>query len=93
MAVSDIARSEGHVFSKALNRLFQRHGFDVFVEELVEKSEVFSSGTWRPSVAPGAYFRMSMVGYFEGLSSERGIAWRCAVPVSSSKPHSVAITT
>ena len=82
VAVSDIARSEGHVFYKALNRLFQRHGFDAFVEELVEKSGIFSRGLGRPSVAPGVYFRMSMVGYFEGLSSERGISWRCADSMS-----------
>ena len=82
IAVSEIARSEGHVFYRALNRLFQRHGFDAFVEDLVEKSGIFPSGMGRPSVAPGVYFRMSMVGYFEGLSSERGIAWRCADSMS-----------
>jgi len=82
IAASDIARSEGHVFYRALNRLFQRHGFDGFVEGLVEKSGIFASGIGRPSVAPGVYFRMSMVGYFEGLSSERGIAWRCADSMS-----------
>lgn len=82
VAVSEIARSEGHVFYAALNRLFQKHGFDAFVEGLVEKSGLFASGMGRPSVAPGIYFRMSMVGYFEGLSSERGIAWRCADSMS-----------
>jgi transposase len=82
IAASDIARSEGHVFYRALNRLFQRHGFDAFVEDLVEKSGIFVNGVGRPSVAPGVYFRMSMVGYFEGLSSERGIAWRCADSMS-----------
>jgi transposase len=82
IAASDIARSEGHVFYRALNRLFVRHGFDSFVEGLVEKSGIFSNGMGRPSVAPGVYFRMSMVGYFEGLSSERGIAWRCADSMS-----------
>ena len=82
IAASDIARSEGHVFYRALNRLFQRHGFDAFVEDLVEKSGIFVNGVGRPSVPPGVYFRMSMVGYFEGLSSERGIAWRCADSMS-----------
>jgi transposase len=82
IAASEIARSEGHVFYRALNRLFQRHGFDAFVEELVEKSGFFASGVGRPSVAPGVYFRMSMVGYFEGLASERGLAWRCADSMS-----------
>lgn len=82
IAAADIARSEGHVFYRALNRLFQRHGFDDFVERLVEESRIFTNGVGRPSVAPGVYFRMSMVGYFEGLTSERGIAWRCADSMS-----------
>ena len=82
IASSDIARSEGHVFYRALNRLLQRHGFDAFVEGLVERAGIFANGVGRPSVAPGVYFRMSMVGYFEGLSSERGIAWRCADSMS-----------
>jgi transposase len=59
IAASDIARSEGHVFYRALNRLFQRHGFDTFVEDLVQKSGIFVNGVGRPSVAPGVYFRMS----------------------------------
>ena len=50
VAVSDIARSEGHVFYKALNRLFHRHGFDAFVEELVEKSGRFSVSVLEDSV-------------------------------------------
>ena len=82
IAASDIARSEGHIFYRALNRLFLKHGFDSFVEGMVEKSGIFADGVGRPSVAPGVYFRMSMVGYFEGLSSERGIAWRCADSMS-----------
>jgi transposase len=82
IAASEIARSEGHVFYRALNRLFQRHGFDDFVEGLVQKSRIFANGVGRPSVPPGVYFRMSMVGYFEGLTSERGIAWRCADSMS-----------
>lgn len=78
IATDEIVRGEGHVFFSALNNLFRRHGFDAFVEAEVEKSGVFSNGVGRPSVAPGIYFRMSLVGFFEGLSSERGVAWRCA---------------
>ncbi len=74
----EIVRGEGHVFYRALNELFRRHGFDAFVEELIEKKKLFADGVGRPSVAPGVYFRMSLVGYFEGLGSERGTAWRCA---------------
>jgi transposase len=82
IASGEIVRGEGHIFYVALNKLFRRHGFDEFVEGLVEKSGIFADGVGRPSVAPGIYFRMSLVGYFEGLSSERGIAWRCADSMS-----------
>lgn len=82
IASGEIVRGEGHIFYVALNNLFRRHSFDQFVEGLVEKSSIFAEGVGRPSVAPGIYFRMSLVGYFEGLSSERGIAWRCADSMS-----------
>jgi hypothetical protein len=82
IAASDIARGEGHVFHSALHRLFVRHGFDSFVEGLVEKNGIFSKGMGRASFALGVYFRMSMVGYFEGLSSDRGIASRYADSMS-----------
>jgi transposase len=74
----EIAKGPGHVFYRALNEVLQRHGFDRFVEELIEKKRLFADGVGRPSVPPGVYFRMSLVGYFEGLGSERGVAWRCA---------------
>ena len=82
IASGEIVRGEGHVFYVALNNLFRRHSFDQFVEGLIETSGIFADGVGRPSVAPGIYFRMSLVGYFEGLSSERGIAWRCADSMS-----------
>jgi len=66
----------GHPFYRKLNQLLAGHGFDAFVEGLCEKFYHDSLG--RPSIPPGVYFRMLLVGYFEGLDSERGIAWRCA---------------
>jgi len=66
----------GHPFYQKLNQILARHGFDAFVEGLCEKFYHPSLG--RPSVPPGIYFRMLMVGYFDGIDSERGIAWRCA---------------
>jgi transposase len=74
----ELARSEGHVFYRRLNELLSRHGFDVFVEKRVWQSEVFAEGIGRPSIPPGIYFRMMFAGFFEGLSSERAIAWKCA---------------
>ena len=78
----EIVRGEGHVFYRALNALFRRHGFDEFVEGLVEEAKVFADGVGRPSIPPGVYFRMALVGYFEGLGSERGVSWRCADSMS-----------
>jgi transposase len=73
-----LARAEGQTFYTALNELLARHGFDRFCEERVAAEKVFDETMGRPSVPPGVYFRMLLVGYFEGLPSERGIAWRCA---------------
>ena len=55
-------------------------GFDAFVEKQCAK--FYADGLGRPSLAPGRYFRMLLVGYFEGLDSERGIAWRAADSLS-----------
>ena len=62
-----------------MNGLLGGNGFDDFAEELCR--ELYAE-TRRPSVAPGAYFRMLMVGYLEGIDSDRGIAWRCADSIS-----------
>ena len=68
--------SPGHPFYQRLNRLLDEHGFDRFVES---RCKAFYADTMgRPSIAPGVYFRMLLIGYFEGIDSERGIAWRCA---------------
>jgi len=65
-----------HPFYKKLNAVLAKAGFDAFVENLCQS---YYHEIWgRPSIAPGIYFRMLFVGYFEGISSQRGIAWRCA---------------
>jgi len=69
-----LVKAPGHPFYRRLNQLLRKHGFDAHVASLCEK---FYSETGRPSVPPAVYFRMLMIGYFEGLDSERGIAWRC----------------
>ncbi len=78
VATSELARGEGHLFYCRLNELLKRHGFDEFVERRVSELGVFADAIGRPSIPPGVYCRMIFVGFFEGLSSERGIAWRCA---------------
>jgi len=69
-----------HVFYDALNRLLADGGFDDFAEELCRP--YYEEGIGRSSIPPGVYFRMLLVGYFEGLDSQRGIAWRCADSLS-----------
>ena len=70
----------GHPFYKRLNQVLDRHGFDAFVEE--RYAQFYAEGIGRPSLPPGVYFRMLMIGYFEGIDSEREIAWRVADSLS-----------
>jgi hypothetical protein len=65
-----------HVFYEKLNRLLDESDFDTFVEDLCEP--YYADNVGRDSIPPGRYFRMLFVGYFEGIDSQRGIAWRCA---------------
>ena len=76
VATATLARPASHPFYERLNRLLDECRFDEFVEAACRKFYATSLG--RPSLAPGMYFRLLMVGYFEGLDSERGIAWRAA---------------
>ena len=76
VATSELTRTAGHPFYERLNGLFNEHGFDDFVEGLCAKFYADKMG--RPSLAPAGYFRLLLVGYFEGIGSERGIAWRAS---------------
>lgn len=78
-----LPRSPGHVFYDKLNTLLREGGFDRHVEALCEP--YYAQGKGRPSVPPGVYFRMLLVGYFEGINSQRGIAWRCSDSLSLRK--------
>jgi len=64
-----------HAFYDKLNRLLDESEFDTFVEALCEP--FYADDVGRPGIPPGRFFRMLFVGYFEGLDSQRGIAWRC----------------
>ena len=77
---ADLPRSAGHPFYERLNRVLDEAGFDAFVEEQCAK--FYADGVGRPSLAPGRYFRMLLLGYFEDLDSERAIAWRAADSLS-----------
>ena len=76
VAVSELPKSVSHPFYEKLNRLLAEHGFDDFVE--AQCRPFYAEKMGRPSLAPGQYFRLLLLGYFEGLDSERGIAWRAA---------------
>jgi transposase len=75
-----LPRSPGHVFYQKLNGVLREAGFDRWVEKLCKP--YYARGRGRPSIPPGVYFRMLLVGYFEGINSQRGIAWRCSDSLS-----------
>ena len=72
----DLAAIKPHPYYDKLNKVLAAHHFDVFVEQLC--APFYAGNVGRPGLAPGVYFRCLIVGYLEGLDSERGIAWRCA---------------
>ena len=80
LATSELAKSPGHPFYERLNKILAAARFDRFVEERCARFYVQDKG--RPGIAPGVYMRMLLVGFFEGIDSERGIAWRCADSLS-----------
>jgi transposase len=73
---AEMPRSPGHAFYDRLQGLLRESDFDGFVEEVCKPFYAAKMGA--PSLPPGRYFRMHMIGYFEGIDSERGLAWRCA---------------
>lgn len=73
---ADLPGSPGHPFYTKLNEVLRDEKFDDFAEEACKAFYADKMG--RPSLAPGVYFRCLMIGYLEGIDSERGIAWRCA---------------
>jgi transposase len=94
VAAPDLPKSPGHVFYEKLNGLLAEAGFDPWVEELCRP---YYAKDGRPSIPPGVYFRMLLVGYFEGIGTQRGIAWRCSdslslrkflgIPLTEESPH------
>ena len=75
VATQDLPRSAAHPFYSRLNQILDQHDFDGYVEGLCER---FYADEGRPGLAPGRYFRLLLIGYFEGLDAERAIAWRAA---------------
>ena len=80
VSTADLPKSRGHVFYRKLNTLLAGADFDRFLEDLCQAH--YADGKGRPGIPPGVYFRMLLVGYFEGITSQRGIAWRCGDSLS-----------
>ncbi|HEY1749610.1 MAG TPA: transposase [Xanthobacteraceae bacterium] len=78
----DLPRSDGHPFYQKLNALLSEAGFDAWIERRCRPFYEQEEKRGKPSIPPGVYFRMLLVGYFEGIDSQRGIAWRCADSLS-----------
>jgi hypothetical protein len=76
IAASDLPASPGHPFYVRLNAILDAHGFDRFAED--QCRAFYAPVTGRPGLPPGQYFRLLLVGYFEGIDAERRIAWRAA---------------
>src|SRR5215471_8051687 len=76
VAHSELPRTVAHPFYQRLNQVLEERGFDGFVEEQCER--FYAEVMGRPSLVPGRYFRLLLIGYFEGIEGERGIAWRAA---------------
>jgi transposase len=77
---SEQAEAPGHPFYEQLNRVLEEAGFDEHCEQ--ECAKFYHAKLGRPSLAPGVYFRTLLIGFFEGIGSERGIAWRVADSLS-----------
>lgn len=73
---AEVATAPSHPFYKRLNQLLEKHGFDEWVEGQCQR--FYAERMGRPSLPPATYFRVLLIGYFEGIDSERGIAWRLA---------------
>jgi transposase len=76
IAYTELTRAPGHPFYERLNELLEQAGFDAFVEGRCAR--FYHARLGRPSLMPGVYFRSLLIGYFEGIEGERGIAWRVA---------------
>jgi transposase len=76
VATSDLPKSPGHPFYKRLNQVLAANSFDAFAEAACRR--FYAPKLGRPSLPPGRYFRLLLLGYFEGLGSERAMAWRAS---------------
>jgi len=100
VATTELPSSPGHPFYRKLNEVLREAEFDSFVEALC--APYYADGVGRPGIPPGVYFRMLFIGYFEGLNSQRAIAWRCGdsrslqeflgIPITEKTPDHSSMT-
>ena len=76
IATNELPVTGGHPFYQWLNQILDAPAFDGFVE--AQGAPFYAATVGRPSLPPGTYFQLLLIGYFEGIDSERGIAWRTA---------------
>ncbi|HMY18849.1 MAG TPA: transposase [Polyangium sp.] len=82
VATPMLPKSPGHRFYEKLNELLREHDFDRAMEAACSSYFKADKTRGRRSIPPGVYFRMLLVGYFEGIESERGLEWRCSDSLS-----------
>jgi transposase len=87
---SEVVGPPAHAFYGRLNQILDQHHFDRRMEQLCRR--YYKGRLGRPSITPGVYFRSLLLGYFEGIDSERGIAWRLADSLSMRKFIGYALT-
>jgi len=76
VSMTELPTAASHPFYRRLNQLLRKHESDGFVE--AQCATFYAASMGRPGLPPGIYFRLLLIGYFEGIDSERGIAWRAA---------------
>jgi transposase len=76
VVTADLPTATSHPFYRRLNQLLREQGFGEFAE--AQCAEFYAEKMGRPGLLPGVYFRLLLIGYFAGIDSERGIAWRAA---------------
>ena len=82
VTAEELPKSAGHPFYQKLNQLLAEAQFDEWVQRRCQPYYAQEEKRGQPSIPPGLYFRMLLVGYFENLDSQRGIAWRCSDSLS-----------
>jgi len=80
LSAEEVVKPAAHPFYSKVNEVLDELHFDARVEFLCRR--FYQPVMGHPSIPPGVYFRALLVGYCEGIDSERGIDWRIADSLS-----------